>query len=130
MRHRDPLCHPGRLRRPERWLLSNCVANFYLRLMSPKRGGVYRTASRVLARAELSHLSDLKPATPESVTNTIQINGKAERFILSAVRTWAYAHPYQNSQQRANAMKSWLHNYNGSSAPHPSPESISMDTTS
>ncbi|CFN99188.1 transposase [Bordetella pertussis] len=41
-----------------------------------------------------------------------QTNGKAERFIQSALREWAYAHPYQNSQHRADAMKSWLHHYN------------------
>ncbi|VDL06988.1 transposase [Bordetella pertussis] len=39
-------------------------------------------------------------------------NGKAERFIQSALREWAYAHTYQNSQHRADAMKSWLHHYN------------------
>ncbi len=38
-----------------------------------------------------------------------QTNGKAERFIQSALREWAYAHTYQNSQHRADAMKSWLH---------------------
>ncbi|ETH35267.1 hypothetical protein L546_1669, partial [Bordetella pertussis H897] len=38
--------------------------------------------------------------------------GKAERFIQSALREWAYAHTYQNSQHRADAMKSWLHHYN------------------
>ncbi|ETH39501.1 transposase, IS481 family [Bordetella pertussis H918] len=40
-----------------------------------------------------------------------QTNGKAERFIQSALREWAYAHTYQNSQHRADAMKSWLHHY-------------------
>ncbi|CFM12532.1 transposase [Bordetella pertussis] len=41
-----------------------------------------------------------------------QTNSKAERFIQSALREWAYAHTYQNSQHRADAMKSWLHHYN------------------
>ncbi len=41
-----------------------------------------------------------------------QTNGKAERFIQSALREWAYARTYQNSQHRADAMKSWLHHYN------------------
>ncbi|HEY0297378.1 MAG TPA: IS481 family transposase [Bordetella sp.] len=41
-----------------------------------------------------------------------QTNGKAERFIQSALREWAYAYTYQNSQHRADAMKSWLHHYN------------------
>ena len=41
-----------------------------------------------------------------------QTNGKAERFIQSALREWAYAYTYQNSQHRAYAMRSWLHHYN------------------
>lgn len=41
-----------------------------------------------------------------------QTNGKAERFIQSALREWAYAYTYQNSHQRSLAMKDWLHHYN------------------
>jgi transposase InsO family protein len=41
-----------------------------------------------------------------------QTNGKAERFIQSALREWANAYTYQNSQHRADAMKSSLHHYN------------------
>lgn len=41
-----------------------------------------------------------------------QTNGKAERFIQSALREWAYAYTYQNSQHRADAMRAWLHHYN------------------
>ena len=40
-----------------------------------------------------------------------QTKGKAERFIQSALHEWAYASTYQNSQHRADAMKSWLHHY-------------------
>jgi len=41
-----------------------------------------------------------------------QTNGKAERFIQSALREWAYAQPYLNSDQRQQAMCQWLHHYN------------------
>jgi transposase InsO family protein len=41
-----------------------------------------------------------------------QTNGKAERFIQSALREWAYGWTYQNSQQRTNALTSWQHHYN------------------
>ena len=41
-----------------------------------------------------------------------QTNGKAERFIQSALREWAYAYVYQNSKQRTAALKPWLHHYN------------------
>lgn len=41
-----------------------------------------------------------------------QTNGKAERFIQSALREWAYGWTYQNSQQRTAALASWQHHYN------------------
>jgi len=39
-------------------------------------------------------------------------NGKAERFIQSAIREWAYRSPYPSSQERTAALTSWLHYYN------------------
>ena len=41
-----------------------------------------------------------------------QTNGKAERFIQSALREWAYGFTYQNSSERARALDHWLHHYN------------------
>ena len=41
-----------------------------------------------------------------------QTNGKAERFIQSALREWAYGWKYQNSAQRTEALTSWQHHYN------------------
>jgi transposase InsO family protein len=41
-----------------------------------------------------------------------QTNGKAERFIQSALREWAYGWSYQNSAQRREALYSWQHHYN------------------
>ena len=41
-----------------------------------------------------------------------QTNGKAERFIQSALREWAYGWTYQNSDQRTRALASWQHHYN------------------
>jgi transposase InsO family protein len=41
-----------------------------------------------------------------------QTNGKAERFIQSALREWAYAHAYRTSRERAVHLPRWLHAYN------------------
>lgn len=41
-----------------------------------------------------------------------QTNGKAERFIQSALREWAYGWTYQNSAHRTQALASWQHHYN------------------
>jgi transposase InsO family protein len=46
-----------------------------------------------------------KPYTPKT-------NGKAERFIQTALREWAYARAYQNSHQRSAELPHWLHRYN------------------
>lgn len=41
-----------------------------------------------------------------------QTNGKAERFIQSALREWAYGHAYHHSDQRRAALPIWNHFYN------------------
>jgi len=41
-----------------------------------------------------------------------QTNGKAERFIQTALREWAYARTYQNSAERTETLEDWLHDYN------------------
>jgi transposase InsO family protein len=46
-----------------------------------------------------------RPYTPRT-------NGKAERFIQTALREWAYARTYQNSDQRTQELPPWLHQYN------------------
>ena len=44
-------------------------------------------------------------------------NGKAERFIQSSIREWAYATPFNSSAEREHAMHPWLHDYN-TARPH------------
>ena len=46
-----------------------------------------------------------RPYTPRT-------NGKAERFIQTALREWAYARTYQNSNERSQELGPWLHQYN------------------
>lgn len=46
-----------------------------------------------------------RPYTPKT-------NGKAERFIQTALREWAYAIAYPTSQHRAAELPLWLHRYN------------------
>jgi transposase InsO family protein len=69
-------------------------------------GSAYRSRAFAAAcrRLGLRHLYT-KPYTP-------QTNGKAERFIQTALREWAYAATYQSSQQRRDALGDWLHHYN------------------
>jgi transposase InsO family protein len=46
-----------------------------------------------------------KPYTPKT-------NGKAERFIQTALREWAYAQTYQTSDDRTAELPAWIHRYN------------------
>jgi transposase InsO family protein len=46
-----------------------------------------------------------RPYTPKT-------NGKAERFIQTALREWAYAQAYQSSDQRTAELPNWIHRYN------------------
>ena len=41
-----------------------------------------------------------------------QTNGKAERFIQTLLREWAYAQAYATSFARQAALPAWLHQYN------------------
>jgi transposase InsO family protein len=43
---------------------------------------------------------------------TPRTNGKAERFIQTALREWAYARAYDTSKQRALELPYWIHRYN------------------
>ena len=51
-----------------------------------------------------------RPYTPRT-------NGKAERFIQTCLREWAYARPYRSSRQRAGALGPFLTAYN-TTRPH------------
>jgi transposase InsO family protein len=43
---------------------------------------------------------------------TPRTNGKAERFIQTAIREWAYARRYETSAERLNQLQPWTHQYN------------------
>ena len=49
--------------------------------------------------------SRTRPYTPRT-------NGKAERFIQTALREWAYGCAYNTSEERAAHLPRWLHDYN------------------
>ena len=53
---------------------------------------------------KLKHIRT-KPYTPKT-------NGKAERFIQTALREWAYARAYETSDQRKSHLPEWTHMYN------------------
>ena len=68
---------------------------------SPYLSHAFRDAC---ARLKIRHLRT-KLYTPKT-------NGKAERFIQTCLREWAYAEAYPTSDERTSALRSWLHHYN------------------
>jgi len=76
-----------------------------LRVMTDN-GSCYRSRAfaRACRRLKLKHIRT-KPYTPRT-------NGKAERFIQTSLREWAYARAYLNSKQRARELPFFMHRYN------------------
>jgi transposase InsO family protein len=60
--------------------------------------------AKALRMLKIKHIRT-KPYTPRT-------NGKAERFVQTALREWAYARAYDHSDQRASELPHWLHRYN------------------
>jgi transposase InsO family protein len=69
-------------------------------------GSCYKSFAfrRLCKRLGLKHIRT-KPYTPKT-------NGKAERFIQTCLREWAYAQAYHHSRQRTQQLPYWLHRYN------------------
>jgi len=69
-------------------------------------GNCYRSKAFKVTIAELALRHRFtRPYTPRT-------NGKAERFIQSALREWAYARAYRRSEHRSYELARWLHGYN------------------
>jgi transposase InsO family protein len=69
-------------------------------------GSAYRSRrfAAALRHAGLRHVRT-RPYTPRT-------NGKAERFIQTSLREWAYGQAYACSDERARAIQPWTNSYN------------------
>ena len=69
-------------------------------------GSAYRsrTFAKLCRWLDLKH-KRTRPYTPRT-------NGKAERFIQTLLRQWAYQRAYPNSALRNAALPKWVHRYN------------------
>ena len=63
-----------------------------------------RAFGRACNKLGLKHIRT-KPYTPKT-------NGKAERFIQTSLREWAYARAYDSSDERTAELPRWLHSCN------------------
>jgi transposase InsO family protein len=91
------------LRRALRWFRGRGVR---IRRVLTDNGSGYRSRSfRATCRALHVRPRRTRPYTPRT-------NGKAERFIQTALREWAYVRPYYTSADRAHTLPRWLEHYN------------------
>jgi transposase InsO family protein len=93
----------GFLRRALTWFSAHGV--IVQRVMTDN-GSAYRSRSHAQAVTELglTHIRT-RPYRPRT-------NGKAERFIQTLLREWAYAAAYTDSQHRRHVLRTWLRYYN------------------
>jgi transposase InsO family protein len=92
--------------------LERAVAFFAARGVTVERvmtdngpGYISHRFADTLARLGIRHIRT-RPYRP-------QTNGKAERFIQTAIREWAYVRPYRTSEHRTAALKHFQKHYNG-----------------
>jgi transposase InsO family protein len=77
-----------------------------IRALLTDNGSSYRSRHfRQLCHQLGLHHSLTRPYTPRT-------NGKAERFIQTALREWAYAKHWHDSDERDQHLQPWLHYYN------------------
>jgi transposase InsO family protein len=74
------------------------------RVMTDNGTGYKNTFKTACDQLGIRHIKT-KPYTPKT-------NGKAERFVQTSLREWAYARPYVSSAQREAALQPFLHRYN------------------
>lgn len=74
------------------------------RVMSDNGAGYKSEFAAAVAELGAAH-KKTRPYTPRT-------NGKAERFIQTLLRLWAYVRPYTSSDERAAALAPWLLWYN------------------
>ena len=103
--------HPDETKASAVQFLQNTVGYFRSLGVRPKRiltdnGSAFRSTdfARACRSLKLKH-SFTRPYRP-------QTNGKAERFIQSALREWAYGIPYNHSSERTAMLERWIHHYN------------------
>lgn len=93
----------GFLRRTIRWFARRGV--IVQRVLTDNGSGYVSRAFQHAARRAGVRLTRTRPYRP-------QTNGKAERFIQTLIRHWAYAVPYASSWRRTLALRPWLRHYN------------------
>lgn len=99
---RAPACE-GFLQRAVAWYRERGIT---VTQVMTDNGGGYRSDvfRRMVGQLGVDHIRT-QPYRP-------QTNGKAERFIQTLMREWAYERPYKKSVHRRQRLRGWLRHYN------------------
>ena len=92
--------------------LSRAAAWFTAHGAAPRRVMTDNALAYVKSADFRTVLADLGARHVRTRPYRPRTNGKAERFIQTALREWIYATPYGHSDQRTDDMPLWLHCYN------------------
>ena len=92
----------GFLRRAVAWYRTRGV--IVLRAMTDNGCNFKKVFGAACVKLGIKHIKT-RPYTPRT-------NGKAERFIQTMLREWAYARSYRSSARRRAALEPWLRYYN------------------
>ena len=90
----------------------NAAVDYYKRLGIKVQAVMTDNGSCYKSKAFASACKDLKLKHRRTRPYTPKTNGKAERFVQTVLREWAYAYTYQSSEQRARHLPEWMHRYN------------------
>jgi transposase InsO family protein len=103
LRAEDKMTATGFLERAIAWYRASGIQP---RRLLTDNGKVFTSGpfKGALVRASIRH-GLTRPYRPRT-------NGKAERFIQTMLREWAYRRPYSSSAKRLRALPRWLHYYN------------------
>uniref|UniRef100_UPI0017CB84A3 IS481 family transposase n=1 Tax=Ramlibacter sp. TaxID=1917967 RepID=UPI0017CB84A3 len=74
------------------------------RVMTDNGAGYKKSFQAACEQLGIRHIRT-RPYTPKT-------NGKVERFVQTSLREWAYARPYESSEQRRAALQPFVDHYN------------------
>lgn len=102
-----PVAIPTKRASGLRWASISCsvrVGGRIDRVMTDNGAGYKKIFDAMCEELGIRHIRT-RPYTPKT-------NGKAERFVQTSLREWAYARPYESSAQRQAALAPFIHHYN------------------
>ena len=107
-----PTSRSSAISRPDLRRLSAACRGVVRRARDRRAARHERQRRRVLSRGVPRHVRDAQLRHLRTRAYTPRTNGKAERFIQTLLREWAYAAPYASSRERRQKLRPYVRYYN------------------